>query len=119
MIREVSKMKVSIIKNAHKIKISEIQEEIKKHPFQRFEYGDFDNWVNAYMVNMEVEEIKDLREINPNAMYHYCITMKDTFKYIGNDGTVYEDEHVGFSTYYVNSKDSAFIEIDGYTEEIK
>lgn len=110
-------MQVEMVKDVHKISLKDISSELAKLPFKRFEYGDFDNWVNAYMVDMKIYRVEDLRAANPNAMYHYSITIEDTFRYIRRDGTVSDREDVGYATYYVNDKDSAFIEIDGYVRE--
>ena len=112
-------MKIKVINDPHKITLEDIETELAKKPIKRFEYGDFDNWVTAYMVDMRVDSIEDLRAANPNAMYHYCITIEDTFKYVRRDGTVSDRVDVGYGTYYVDDKESAFIEIDGYAEEIK
>ena len=45
--------------------------------------------------------------------------MKDTFLYIGKDGTVCPGEEVGFNTNYLNSLNKAFIKIDGYCEIVE
>lgn len=109
-------MKVILHEDPHEISISQIPEELKKHPYQVFEYGDFDNWVTALLLKSEVDKIKDNGE---KAIYRYTVTMKDTFLYIGKDGTVYPGEEVGFDINYLNSLNKAFIKIDGYCEIVE
>lgn len=109
-------MKVILHEDPHEISISQIEEELAKHPYQVFEYGDFDNWVTALLLKSEVDKIKDNGE---KAIYRYTVTMKDTFLYIGKDGTVCPGEEVGFNTNYLNSLNKAFIKIDGYCEIVE
>lgn len=109
-------MKVILHEDPHEISISQIEEELAKHPYQVFEYGDFDNWVTALLLKSEVDKIKDNGE---NAIYRYTVTMKDTFLYINKDGTVCPGEEVGFNTNYLNSLNKAFIKIDGYCEIVE
>ena len=109
-------MKVILHEDPHEISISEIGEELKKHPYQVFEYGDYDNWVTALLLKSEVHKINDIGE---SAIYRYTVTMKDTFLYISKDGTVCPDEGVGFETNYLNSLNKAFIKIDGYCEIVE
>lgn len=109
-------MKVILHEDPHKISISEIGEELKKHPYQVFEYGDYGNWVTALLLKSEVDKIKDNGE---NAIYRYTVTIKDTFLYIDKDGTICPDEEVGFNTGYLNNLGKAFIKIDGYCEIVE
>lgn len=109
-------MKVILHEDPHEISISEIGEELKKHSYQVFEYGDFDNWVTALLLKSEVDKIKDNGE---NAIYRYTVTMKDTFLCINEDGTVYPGEGVGFNMNYLNDLDEAFIKIDGYCKIVE
>lgn len=112
-------MKVSVCKNPHKISLRDVEDELRKFPVQRFQYGDFDNWVNAHIISMEADKIRNLGENNTDALYKYCVIIKCTFRYIQNDGTVSEKEEVGYSFHYVNDLDCAFINIDGYATEIQ
>lgn len=109
-------MKVILHEDPHKISISEIGEELKKHPYQVFEYGDYGNWVTALLLKSEVDKIKDNGE---NAIYRYTVAMKDTFLYIGKDGTICPDEEVGFDINCLNDLGKAFIKIDGYCEIVE
>ena len=109
-------MKAILHEDPHEISISQIEEELAKHPYQVFEYGAYGNWVTALLLKTEVDKIKDNGE---NAIYRYTVTMKDTFLYIGKDGTVYPGEKVGFNMNYLNDLDEAFIKIDGYCEIVE
>lgn len=109
-------MKVILHKDPHEISIAQIPEELKKHPYQVFEYGDYGNWMTALLLKTEVDKIKDNGK---KAIYRYTVTMKDTFLYIGKDGTVCPGEEVGFDMNYLNDLDEAFIKVDGYCEIVE
>lgn len=102
----------AIVKNyKHSITINDIKEELKYNPVERFEYGDFDNWVTALITNIEVHEVCEIPNKNVGK---YRVTLKNTFKYIDYDGTVSIEEYVGFADYYVNDLEEDFINLDGY-----
>ena len=102
----------AIVKNfKHNITINDIKEELKYNPVEKFEYGDFDNWVTALVTDINVYKINELPD---GAVSKYSVTIETSFKYINGDGTVNYMEYKGYNTYYVNSLDEDFIEIDGY-----
>ena len=102
----------AIVKNyKHSITINDIKEELKHNPVERFEYGDFDNWVTALITDINVYKIDELPD---GAMHKYSVTIETSFKYINDDGTVDSIERKGYATYYVNDLEEDFINLDGY-----
>ena len=54
-------MKVKVIHEERKIPLSEIAEELKKgNIVDRFEYGDFDNWVTVILKEVTVDKVEEL-----------------------------------------------------------
>ena len=103
---------MAIIKNyKHSITINDIKEELKYNPIERFEYGDFDNWVTALITDINVYKIDELPD---GDKYKYSVTIENSFKYINDDGTVDSIERKGYETYYVNDLEEDFINLDGY-----
>ena len=47
-------MKVIVKNFKHSITINDIKEELKYNPVEKFEYGDFDNWITALVPDINV-----------------------------------------------------------------
>ena len=71
------------------IKIKDIIESLKegKHYIERFQYGDYDNWVNAIIINLEVHN----STFYPNTIYgpKYDVCLYNTFKHSLEDERTY------------------------------
>ena len=63
-------MKVKVIHEERNIPLSEIAEELKKgNIVDRFEYGDYDNWVTVILKEVTVDKVE---ELGPKAIKKYA-----------------------------------------------
>lgn len=108
-------MKVKVIHEERNIPLSKIAEELKKgNIVDRFEYGDYDNWVTAILKEVVIDDVEELK---PEAIKKYRITIKSVWNYIGHDGTVSEREDTGYSMHYTDDPNSLSVNIYGYAVE--
>lgn len=108
-------MKVKVVYEGRNIPLSEIAEELKKgNIVDRFEYGGYNNWVTAILKEVTVDKV---RELGPKAINKYCVTVKSVWNYIGYDGTVSEEENIGYFTLYTDDLNSLSINVYGYAIE--
>ena len=108
-------MKVKVIHEERKIPLSEIAEELKKgNIVDRFEYGDYDNWVTVILKEVAVDKVE---ELGPKAINKYCVTVKSVWNYIGYAGTVSEREDTGYSMLYTDDPNSLSVNVYGYAVE--
>lgn len=108
-------MKVKVIHEERKIPIADIAEELKKaNIVDRFEYGDYDNWVTAILKEVTVDGVK---ELGPKATSKYIVTIKSVWNCIRYDGTVSEREDTGYSVKYTNDPNNFEVKIYGYAVE--
>ena len=108
-------MKVEVIHEGRNIPLSEIAEELKKgNIVDRFEYGDYDNWVMAILKEVTIDKV---RELGAKAIKKYCVTIKSVWNYIGHDGTVSEREDTGYSMQYTDDPNSLSVSVYGYAVE--
>ena len=108
-------MKVKVIHEERKIPLSEIAEELKKgNIVDRFEYGDYDNWVTVILKEVTVDKVE---ELGPKAIRKYCVTVKSVWNDISYDGTVSEREDTGYSMQYTDDPNSLSVNIYGYAVE--
>lgn len=97
----------------------------RKHPICKFEYGDFDNFVEAVISSLDVS--LDFTKFAPNSIYgpKWCVSLKNTWKYLYEveKAAYWRDAKrvdVGYSDHYLEHVEDIFknkIKIIGVVEE--
>lgn len=110
-------MKIKINETPVRINIKNIKDELKNNLVEKFEYGDFDNWVTALIRNMEVVEIRKIQ--NPWSGKRYAVDVKTNFDYIDYQGNVSTAANTGYQTYYVDDPEDFELGDFYYSEVIE